>query len=148
ALDIAAAAHDAWAPFAERARRQSVRFDVAAGGVSALADPDALRQVLGNLFDNALRYTPPGGTIAVRAGAVAPAAEQPADTAARAGQAVARRDAGARVANEVRDTGAGIPGDVTVESMLGKGTTIRFTLPAAASMAPAGGAGHDAVAAA
>ncbi len=34
--------------------------------ISALADPDALRQVLDNLVDNAIKYTRNGGTITVR----------------------------------------------------------------------------------
>jgi signal transduction histidine kinase len=50
------------------------------------ADPDALRQVLSNLFDNALRYTAPGGTIALES--------------VREGAGVTLR---------VRDTGSGIP---------------------------------------
>ena len=33
----------------------------------ARADPDALAQVLGNLLQNAIRYTPPGGRVDVRA---------------------------------------------------------------------------------
>lgn len=38
--------------------------------VVAMADPDALRQVLVNLVDNAIRYSPDGGTITVRATAL------------------------------------------------------------------------------
>ncbi|MFO7260626.1 MAG: ATP-binding protein [bacterium] len=185
-LDAAAAAYDAWAPFVERASTQSVRFDVAADGVRVLADADALRQVFSNLFDNALRYTPAGGRIEVRA-VPAPPADQDAPLVL-ASDAAAPHQAGesARVAIEVRDTGAGIPsdalpriferfyrvdparsraeggtglglsivkhlvermgGDVTAESALGKGTTIRFTLPAAPVPAPAGGADGDAAA--
>ena len=36
-------------------------------GLRARADPDQLAQVLANLLQNAIRYTPPGGRIAVRA---------------------------------------------------------------------------------
>ncbi|HEU68259.1 MAG TPA: HAMP domain-containing protein, partial [Candidatus Acetothermia bacterium] len=35
-------------------------------GLRAHVDPRRIRQVLGNLLDNALRYSPPGGTITVR----------------------------------------------------------------------------------
>src|SRR5690606_5234529 len=96
---------------------------------------------------------------------------------ARAGRVEARRGGAGRVAIEVRDTGAGIPGDalpriferfyrvdparsraeggtglglsivrhlvqsmggdVTADSVLGKGTAIRFTLPSVAGAMPA-----------
>ena len=118
--------------------------------VAAWADPDALRQVMDNLVDNAIKYTPNGGRITVRWGATA-------DT----------------VSFEVEDTGVGIPdadvnrvferfyrvdkardraqgstglglsivkhlvqamrGQVRVNSKLGKGTTFRVTLPRAGS---------------
>jgi signal transduction histidine kinase len=36
-------------------------------GLTALADPDRLAQVLANLLSNAVRYTASGGTVTVRA---------------------------------------------------------------------------------
>ena len=118
--------------------------------VAAWADPDALRQVMDNLVDNAIKYTPNGGRITVRWGATAET-----------------------VSFEVEDTGVGIPaadvdrvferfyrvdkardraqgstglglsivkhllqamrGQVRVNSKPGKGTTFRVTLPRAGS---------------
>ena len=51
------------------ARGLRVECESAEGtGAAALADPDRLRQVFGNLMENAIRYTDPGGTIRVREG--------------------------------------------------------------------------------
>lgn len=120
----------------------------APAGVAAWADPDALQQVLYNLMDNAIKYTPNGGKITIRWNVV------------RSG-----------VSFEVEDTGVGIPeedlprvferfyrvdkarnreaggtglglaivkhlvqamkGRVKVTSTVGKGTTFRVTLPKA-----------------
>ena len=54
--------------------------------VPALADPDALRQILDNLVDNAIKYTPNGGRVTIRWNATA-----------------------GHVSFEVEDTGVGIP---------------------------------------
>jgi two-component system phosphate regulon sensor histidine kinase PhoR len=112
------------------------------------ADRDRLAQILVNLVDNAVKYTPEGGRVAVGA------ARQP----------------GGQVEVRVADTGIGIPstdlprlterfyrvdkarsrelggtglglaivkhlvqahgGELTIESELNRGTTVRFTLPA------------------
>ena len=67
-LDLAAAvrsAADLAAPAIERAGLELVT-DVPAT-LPAVADPDALAQILANLFSNAVRYTPAGGSITVRA---------------------------------------------------------------------------------
>jgi two-component system phosphate regulon sensor histidine kinase PhoR len=72
-VDIVTVARETWAPFADRARDRRIDFTVAppGNGATLAADPDALRQILTNLFDNALRYTPSGGRIVVAAGPTA-----------------------------------------------------------------------------
>ena len=64
--DVPAIAAEAWAAFADRARDARVDFTVTpTTGGDVTADPDALRQIFTNLFDNALRHTPAGGRIKV-----------------------------------------------------------------------------------
>jgi two-component system, OmpR family, sensor histidine kinase BaeS len=124
------------------------------GPVTVDADPDRLRQVIGNLVANALRATPPGGSV----------------TLAVAGPV------GGRVTIQVRDTGVGITaadlpyvfdrfwradtargrdtggsglglaiarqivtdhgGQITVDSQPGQGTTVTMTLPAGDACPP------------
>lgn len=76
--------------FADRAARQHVAVQVEVGDdlPTVQADPQRMQQVLHNLVSNALRYTPPGGTITLSARS---------------------HDHGVEFA--VRDTGQGIPSD-------------------------------------
>jgi two-component system phosphate regulon sensor histidine kinase PhoR len=62
--------------------------EIADDAATIWADPEAARQVLLNVLDNSIRYTPPGGGIDVRS---------------------RRTPEGIRV--EIRDTGIGIPGE-------------------------------------
>ena len=67
-LDLAAAVRAA----ADLAGAAAVRHDLALevdvpDGLAARANPDRLAQVLGNLLQNAVRYTPVGGRVLVRA---------------------------------------------------------------------------------
>ena len=147
-VDVAVAAQDAFAPLADRAAGAGVTFEttVAPEAAHVVVDPEALREIFTNLFDNSLRHTPRGGRLRVTAEVV---------------------DGGITVA--VGDTGSGIPGEhlpriferfyrvdpgrsraqggtglglaivkhlveahggrVTAESTLGRGTTIRSTFP-------------------
>jgi len=149
-LDVVTATRDAWAPFAERARDGGVEFKiaVASGAERITADPDALRQILTNLFDNALRHMPRGGRVTVM---------------------VEPGPGGSGISLAVADTGTGIPeehlpriferfyrvdtsrsreqggtglglaivkhlveahgGRVSAESALSRGTTIRLAFP-------------------
>jgi signal transduction histidine kinase len=156
-VDAAGLVEDVWSGCAAAAKKH-ISFKVSANAESYVAaDPEGLRQVLSNLFDNAIRYTPEGGHVDVR---ISPY---------RNGR---RSDHNAeQIELLVRDTGTGIPreslpriferfyrvdparsrydggtglglsivkhlvermdGEVSAESELGKGTTIRLRLPAA-----------------
>ncbi|HNP72665.1 MAG TPA: ATP-binding protein [Kouleothrix sp.] len=90
-----------------RARQQHVelRAEPLRAPLQALADPQRLTQILGNLVENALRYTPAGGSVTMRAYAedrLALAANRRVPNGKSAGQL-------ATVVFEVVDTGAGIP---------------------------------------
>jgi two-component system, OmpR family, phosphate regulon sensor histidine kinase PhoR len=158
-ISIHELALEAWGAEAEARGSKAIDFelDLAPDAERAFADAAAIRQVLGNLFSNAGRYTPAGGRIGVRSRLLP------------AGPAGHR--AGGMVQIEVSDTGGGIPaahltriferfyrvdparsraeggtglglaivrhlveahgGGIEAESRLGRGTTLRFTLPAA-----------------
>jgi heavy metal sensor kinase len=151
AVDVAALAGrvaDDLRPLAE-AKGQHLRVRVEDGptGWQVTADPGQLRQVLVNLIDNAVKYTPPGGAVEVRVGA------------APGGVAVAVRDTGEGVPAEhlprvfdrfyrvdkgrsrgLGGTGLGLAivrgivrghgGRVDLTSEVGRGTVCRVTLPA------------------
>ena len=143
---------DTLRPMAEK-KQLRLRFKPAPDGSEVYCDSEALHQVIVNLVDNAIKYTPEGGTITVMARAI--------------------HDAGAAKMVEIgiRDTGIGIPeddlprlferfyrvdkarsralggtglglaivkhlvrsmgGEVQLESAVNQGSTFRFTLPSA-----------------
>jgi two-component system phosphate regulon sensor histidine kinase PhoR len=67
-IDIAEAAQDSWSALRDGSRAVAVEFgvEVTADAETVMADADAIRQVLTNLLDNSLRYTPRGGRITCR----------------------------------------------------------------------------------
>ena len=71
-LDMPTVARDAWQPRADRATAGRVTFkvEIAPDAQALDADAEAMRQILGNLYDNALRFTPPGGSITFASRAV------------------------------------------------------------------------------
>ncbi|HYA27731.1 MAG TPA: ATP-binding protein, partial [Acidobacteriota bacterium] len=137
----------------QAAKKRLKLIQTVADGVPAIqGDTDRLQQLLINLVDNAIKYTPAGGTVSL--------------TAARVGNL---HDAPAQVEIAVADTGAGIPekdlprlterfyrvdkarsrdlggtglglaivkhivqahrGELKIESVLNRGTTVRVRLP-------------------
>jgi two-component system phosphate regulon sensor histidine kinase PhoR len=140
--------------FAEPVARAGVRVSaqVAAGLPLVQADGDRLRQVLINLVDNAIKYTPQGGQVMVRAvpaagnehaGMVEIAIEDsgigiPAQDLPRLTERFFRVDK-AR-SRELGGTGLGLAivkhivqahgGSLAISSALGQGTTVRVILPA------------------
>jgi signal transduction histidine kinase len=88
-VDVGALAEETVGMALPAAQAAGVRIAADAGsGLGVLGDRDALTRVLQNLVGNAIKYTPEGGTVTVRAGRV-----------------------GEGVVVEVADTGPGIPED-------------------------------------
>jgi two-component system, OmpR family, phosphate regulon sensor histidine kinase PhoR len=146
-VDVAAAARDAWQSLEGAAAVKGVGFE-AEGEALALADDQALAQIFENLFDNALRYTPSGGRVRVAiegpgpsvrvavadSGSGIPARSLPRifERFYRADPARSREEGGTGLGLAiVRHLVQGMGGEVSAESELGQGTTVRFTLPPA-----------------
>jgi two-component system, OmpR family, phosphate regulon sensor histidine kinase PhoR len=101
-VSVPEAALDVW-PDETRRRDSSgvrLRFDLEPGSEHVWADPGGVRQILANLFSNAIRYTPDGGCVIVRTRDAGDRPVAPASGEAGRGWTVV----------EVEDTGAGIPG--------------------------------------
>ncbi|MFP2932162.1 ATP-binding protein [Pyxidicoccus sp. 3LG] len=64
--DVVGRAVEAVGPLIEQ-RRHTLTVDVPRTGLTVWGDPDRLTQVVSNLLTNAAKYTPPGGTLRVRA---------------------------------------------------------------------------------
>ncbi len=129
------------------------RTEADAAGVSLLAsiddglplvevDPVRIRAVLANLVANALRYTPPGGTITLSASAGATDAVSISVTDTGTGMAPEFADrAFDRFAKDDGSSGSGLGlaiardlvaahgGTISLHSEPGQGTTVIFTLP-------------------
>jgi two-component system sensor histidine kinase GlrK len=87
-LALDALVHDAARPHELAAQGKGLRLLIDSQSATVEADPEKLRSIVDNLISNAVKFTPPGGTISVRARAMA-------------GEAVI----------EVMDTGPGVPAE-------------------------------------
>ncbi|MCC6455918.1 MAG: HAMP domain-containing protein [Caldilineaceae bacterium] len=142
-LDRVAAAHRV------QAEQQGVRVTVDASPnlPRVEVDPERIQQVLGNLVSNALRYTPAGGTIALRGDQVNGEVRLHVQDSGCGIDPVdlpfifERFYRGDRARSQTGESGLGLPiaksliemhqGTIAVASTLGKGTTFTILLPVA-----------------
>ena len=146
-LAVEAAARDAWRPLTERAAGHGVQLEIATNATTINGDPEALRQIFTNLFDNALRHTRQGGRIRVATQRLGhdivvrvsdTGSGIPAEHLPRIFERFYRVDPGR--SREEGGTGLGLAivkhlveahgGRVEAESELGRGTTILLYFPA------------------
>jgi signal transduction histidine kinase len=132
---------------AQRAHSHPIHLDIAAVAPTVLADPELITQLIKQLLDNAIKYSPPGKPVTVSASeenglvTIAVRDEGQGLTEMEQGRVFdkfyrARRDAAA-----VQGTGMGLAiareiaeahgGAIRVESQFGKGSLFTVALPAA-----------------
>jgi signal transduction histidine kinase len=111
-LDAGAAIERAVVVASARARQQGIdlRAERPPTPLAVAADPQRLAQILGNLIENALRYTPAGGHVTVRA-----SSELRVLSSELPGTGTTTQNSKLKTQNsvvfEVADSGAGIPPD-------------------------------------
>jgi signal transduction histidine kinase len=147
--DLRAAVESAVEQARTAAKRRDItlRLDLADSPIRLRHDPQRIGQVVTNLVGNAIKFTPPGGTVDVRvAGSDGGATIEVADTGVGipAGELprIFERFYRGTLANEARGSGSGLGlaivrsivdmhrGSIVVASQPGVGTTFTVTLPA------------------
>lgn len=133
-----------------QAKTLSLSVQLQEGLPAAFADPQRVQQVLVNLLDNAIKFTPPGGEIRVSAGVAGPPAGDLEIAVSDSGCGIAEEDR-ERIFQHLyqvhksidqkrvglglglficRDLVSRLGGRIWVDSRVGEGSTFRFTLPA------------------
>jgi heavy metal sensor kinase len=148
-VDLAAVVRQTTAMFAGVAEERDIGITVEAAAIRLPGKAAQLRQVLGNLLDNAIRFTPAGGGVKVRLASDA-ATGRAILTVSDSGDGIAPADIDrifdrfykadpARSRHDGRSGGLGLPickaiverhgGTITVTSGPGPGTTVTVALP-------------------
>ncbi len=128
-----------------REREIAILIELATTLENVNIDPDRLEQVLTNLIDNAVRHTPPGGSVTIRASGENPLVLEVADTGSgipqedlpfvferfyKADKARTRGRAGTglglAIAKNIVDSHGGT---ISVQSKMGEGTCFTILLP-------------------
>ncbi|MGI9037232.1 MAG: ATP-binding protein [Gemmatimonadota bacterium] len=167
-LDVGSTAARVWRRMESVASVRSITLRISNAGppgeeaaaVLVRADAEAVEHILANLFDNAIRYSPVGGTVTVRYARRADeddvrveiADDGPGIAAEHAGRVFERfyrADAGR--SRDRGGTGLGLAivkhlvvahgGRVGIDTELGRGATVWFELPAVTAAAADGGGG-------
>ncbi|HEY7826834.1 MAG TPA: ATP-binding protein [Candidatus Limnocylindrales bacterium] len=146
--DLGLLIHEAARSFETMAATASVGIEVSASADAPdlpvlEVDPVRIREVLDNLIANALRYTPPGGTVTIEAG-LAPSGRSVSVSVSDTGSGIApevRTHLFERFAKTGDSRGSGLglaiarnlveahSGSIGAEGRPGGGTIIRFSLP-------------------
>ena len=145
-FDISALSVEVKDELSQKYLQKQIKVEVMAGNFSVFADKDKIRQVLINLIDNAIKFTPEKGVIEV----VFKASDKSImTTVSDSGIGIKQEDLKKlfakfeRFQNSVSGTGLGLylskkmveksGGTIGVESLFGKGSKFFFTLPKATS---------------
>jgi len=112
-LDAAAMIERAMAAALPRARQQQVdlRAERPSSPLTVMADPQRLAQILGNLIENALRYTPAGGIVTLRVSSDLEQQYARTQSSKPWPEPSRRLKTQNSIVFEVADTGAGVPPD-------------------------------------
>jgi signal transduction histidine kinase len=97
-VDVAALLREEAQLYSQQSPKHEVAVEIEKAPLPVIGNPDRLRQVIGNLISNAIKYSPQGGVVEVTAG--------PDNGSVRV---------------EVHDEGMGIPGDAAASGITGTG---------------------------
>jgi signal transduction histidine kinase len=160
-LPVTALIKDVLDEFHPMLQSKSLELDVCSGGaLDVMADEMKLQQVVGNLLQNAIKFTQPGGRITVGCQAVdedrveiSVTDNGPGIPADELPDIFSKFYRGKSVATDIAGAGLGLAiakglielhgGTITVDSTVGKGTTMSITLPSARATSRPGTVKHD-----